>query len=66
MRFLYAYGSAQAGFSPTKLDTFSVHAFHGLAFDSFKICVLHPTFLPCRIALFFFARILLFGLLKRW
>jgi hypothetical protein len=28
MRFLYAYGSAQAGFSPTKLDTFSVHAYH--------------------------------------
>jgi hypothetical protein len=30
--------------------------FHELAFDSFKLCVLHPTFLFCRIVLFFFAR----------
>ncbi len=38
---------------------YSFYFFHELAFDSFKLCVLHPTFLSCRVVLFFFARTLL-------
>jgi hypothetical protein len=34
--------------------------FHELAFDSFKLCVLHPTFLPCRFVCLFLARYFVF------
>jgi hypothetical protein len=51
MRFLYAYGSAQAGFSPTKLDTFSVHAQHTF----FIACTTHQN----RAQIFIFTAMLL-------